>query len=93
MKATGYILSGIGFIGMVSGGCMCCEDMWAVPAVVFAAGAGVMAFGISILQHRQRKQSSNVNRALRHSKDADKLKLSDDMAALHQKIIINEIWQ
>lgn len=93
MKATGYILSGIGFIGMVSGGCMCCEDVWAVPAVVFVVGVCVMALGMSILQHKQNKAAKALEKTTRHSKDADKLKLSDDMAALHQEIIINEIWQ
>lgn len=93
MKAIGYILSGAGFLTMVCGGCMCCEDVWAVPAVVFIVGVGVMALGMSILQHKQNKAAKALEKTTRHSDDADKLKLSDDMAALHQKIIINEIWQ
>lgn len=93
MKAIGYILSGAGFLGMVCGGCMCCEDVWAVPAVVFIVGVGVMALGMSILQHKQNQEEKALEKTERHSSDADKLKLSDAMEEMYQELILNEIWQ
>lgn len=78
---------------MVCGGCMCCEDVWAVPAVVFVAGVGVMALGMAMVDKVTCKAEIAKSKLSRHSEDADKLKLSEDMAAMHQEIIINEIWQ
>lgn len=95
MKAIGYILSGAGFLAMVCGGCMCCEDVWAVPAVVFIVGVCVMALGMSILQHKQDEQNSikAMWQTFRHSADVRQQQVTDAMEELYQKIIINEIWQ
>lgn len=93
MKAIGYILSGAGFLTMVCGGCMCCEDVWVVPAVVFAVGVCVMALGMSILQHKQNKAAKALEKTVRHSDDADMQQLSDTMEEMYQELILNEIWQ
>lgn len=93
MKVIGYILSAAGFLAMVCGGCMCCEDVWAVPAVVFAVGVCVMALGMSILQHKQSKEAKALEKTTRHSDDADMQQLSDTMEEMYQELILNEIWQ
>ena len=95
MKAIGYILSGAGFLTMVCGGCMCCEDVWAVPAVVFIVGVGVMALGMSILQHKQDEQNSikAMWQTFRHSDDVYKQQLTDTVEEMYQELILNEIWQ
>lgn len=95
MKAAGYIFAASGFLAMVCGGCLSCEEVWAVPAIVFVAGVGVMALGMHILQHKQDEQNSikAMWQTFRHSGDVYKQQETDAMEQMHREIIINEIWQ
>ncbi len=96
MKAAGYIITVLGTIAWVLGGCLVCSnELWIVPPLLFGGGMLMIAFGLWLVQKKEKLDRCNKRKRWmnRHINDMDKLRTSQDIKNTYQDLQIKEIWK
>ncbi len=93
MKAIGYSVTVVGFYEFLLGASVYAGDCWILPPVLFLTGILTMVSGVMVIHKAERRERKRKRHArfARHFHDEDKLRMTDDMKALHQELIIKEI--
>lgn len=93
MKAAGYIITALGTIAWLLGGCLCSNELWIVPPLLFGGGTLMIGFGLWLVQKKEQldRRNKRKRRMERHINDMDKLRASQEIKSEYQKLQIKEI--